>query len=133
MKIYLALLLTCCGLYAQPSLPVMTRQYVWIQPNPTNVGGYTLTWGTNKLQVAGVTNTTATIKLDPGINEIVLRAAGTNGILSDPVTNKTRILQYTLECLSGTNGWKTVTNFTYAIDMQKGTEIFRTKLGWLIP
>ena len=133
MKWLILLSIGCINLHSQPALPVMTKQVVWIQTNPTNVGGYTLQWGTNTMVVNGISNTTAYIKLDPGINEIVLRAASTNGLVSEPITNKVRILQYTLECLSGTNGWKTVTNFTYAIDMQKGTEIFRAKLGWLIP
>lgn len=131
---YLILLFGCLSCLAQPALPKMDRQVIWVQPNPTNVAGYILQWGTNRIDISGVSNTTATIKLDEGVNTIVLRAAGTNGLTSEPITNITRLISY--EFQESTNGgtiWTTLTNFTYAISNYKTSAMFRARLNWIKP
>lgn len=112
----------------------MERQVIWVQPNPTNVTGYQLRWGTNTLNISGVSNTSATIKLDEGINTIVLPAAGTGTNMSTAITNITRLINY--EFQESTNGgavWTTLTNFTYAISNYKTSAQFRARLNWIKP
>mgnify|MGYP003393584156 CR=1 FL=1 len=122
------------NLIAQPSLPIMTRQVIWIQPITNNVTSYVLTWGTNRVVINNATSRTEVIKLNPGINEVVLRAANGPNVLSDGVTNLVRMLQNTLE--ASTNGgttWYVRTNFSYVVEFTKTNEIFRTKLDWVRP
>jgi hypothetical protein len=131
LLIFLAL-----SLEAQPLPTNNARNVIWIQPtNISNVSGYSLKWGTNKLNISGASNTTATITLDPGINTLVIRSTPISGTNSSiPVTNIVRILNYTLE--SSTNmglTWLILSNYTYKMDLQKGNEIFRTKLDWTTP
>lgn len=117
-----------------PLPPKLERQVVWIQANTNNVTGYQLRWGTNILNIGGASNTTATIKLDEGINTLVLRAAGSGTNQSDPITNIVRLINY--ELLESTNGgslWNTITNFTYAIENYKSSAIFKAKVNWIQP
>ena len=132
---YLFLFLSCLCVYAQPALPKMERQVVWIQPNPTNgVVGYQLKWGTNILNIGGASNTTATIKLDEGINTLILRASGVGINQSDPITNIVRLINYEFqESTNSGSSWITKTNFTYAINNYKASELFRAKLNWINP
>lgn len=131
---YLILFLSCISISGQLILPKMDRQVVWIHPNPTNVGGYILQWGTNRLDVSGASNTNATIKLDEGINTLVLRTAGTNGLVSNPITNITRLINYEFqESTNGGSDWITRTSFTYAINNYTTSSMFRAKLNWVKP
>lgn len=127
--ILLAMALQSAG---QPALP-MSRQVLWIQPNPTNVGGYELLWGTNRLMVSGVTNTSAVIELQPGQQTLLLRATavvGTND--SVWVTNELRMLKLTLEgATAGADGpWAVETNWTWAIVHTNKQKWWRTRMEW---
>lgn len=134
MKFLIFLLATIVSSLAQPALPKMERQVVWIQQNTNNVIGYQLRWGTNILDIGGVTNTSATIKLDAGINTLVLRASGTGTNISNPITNIVRLINYEFqESTNAGQSWITCTNFTYAIENYKSSAMFRAKLNWIQP
>ena len=130
---YFIVLFACFCCNAQPLPPVQTKQIVWVQPNPTNVTGYQLKWGTNTLNIDGVSNTSAIIKLDEGINTLILRAAGTN-TFSDPITNITRLVNIELhETTNAGASWQLKSNYTYAIGNYRTSALYRTKLNWIIP
>jgi hypothetical protein len=118
------------GVENPPGLPTpMHRVVVWAQPNPTNVGGYILRWGTNRIDLSGVNSTSAVIRLDPGQTTLLLQAAAANGAQPSAVTSNTvRMLKLTLE--SETNGiYVEETNWTWTI-FPSGSKTFRTKMEW---
>ena len=118
----------------QPALPKMTRQVLWVHRAPLTLSGYQLIWGTNVLNIIGGSNTSATLTLAEGVNTIVIRAAGTNGIYSDPASNVVRLINYEFqESLNGGTSWATLTNFTYAISNYKTAALYRAKLNWVKP
>jgi hypothetical protein len=136
----LAMMLSIFGvalLFGQPALPTpMHREVLWFQPNPTNVGGYILRWGTNRLNISGVNSTSAVIKLEPGQQTLFLlasAASGTNN--SEVVSNTVRLLRLALE--GSTNGasgpWIAETNWTWSIFPSPGNKLWRTKLEWSKP
>lgn len=131
LLVIFGLVWTAIGVENPPGLPSpMHRVILWTQPNPTNVGGFQLRWGTNVLNVSGVTNTSAVIQLDPGQQTLMIRAmaaAGTNN--SDWTSNTVRLLKLTLE--SSTNGvWAEETNWTWSIFPSDPRKLYRTKLEW---
>lgn len=130
----LMFLLACLWLrlaMGQPALPKMDRQFVWLQPNTNGVTGYELRWGTNRLTL-GLTNS-ATIKLEEGVNTVVLRASGV-GPPSDPVTNLVRLIKYDFqESTNAGASWLVRTSFTYAVDNYRASAWFRARLDWVQP
>jgi hypothetical protein len=120
------------GVENPPGLPSpMHRVILWTQENPTNVGGYMLRWGTNSLNVSGVSSTSAVIQLDPGQQTLLIRAmaaVGTNN--SDWSSNTVRLLKLTLE--STTNGivWGEETNWTWSIFPSPSNKLYRTRMDW---
>lgn len=131
---YLFLIFSCCCcVVAQPSLPIMTRQVVWIQPVTNNVTGYVVSWGTNSVQIPGHLNLSTVIKLEPGINTVVLRSVNGNA-LSDAITNIVRMGTFELQETTN-NGitWRVKTNFSYAVEHYKTSAWYRVKMNGLTP
>ena len=121
------------NLQAQPLPPKITREYVWIAPlNTNNIGGYILKWGTNSLTLTGALTTNVVIPLQQGVNELVLRStsipSSTN--VSNPITNRTRFLTFSLEqSIDGIN-WNILSNYSYALSPTFNNELFRSRINW---
>lgn len=123
----------CFNARAQPLPPVMDRQFLWARPLDTNnVSGYELRWGTNRLVVNGVNSTSAVIRLEPGVQTVVLRSTPISGAsLSDPVSNTVRLLRLTLERSAQASGpFGVATNWTWAETLTNASAVWRTKMEW---
>jgi len=133
MRFWITLLfpLVALGVDNPPGLPPMVRRVLWVQPNPTNVGGYEIRWGTNSLSVSGVNTTSAVIQLDPGQQSLMIRASSVSGTnYSDWASNSVRMLKLTLQSTTNGANWIDETNWTWSIFPSPSNKLYRTRMDW---